>query len=706
MMVRTRPTSSFASGNLTIDIPNHSIGVHMDKEGGPIANNKLEQWTFKMSRVLHNAAQDYVYDHACRDIVDSVIDGLNGTVLAYGQTGAGKTYTMSGGEEYVQRGIIPRAIGHIFKRIGEHPETTTVVRLSYLEIYNEAFFDLLNPESTAELSVRETGDSNGVVHVRGLKLVEAHTEEEALNYLFEGQHERAMAAHKLNRNSTRSHCILTLHLETRSNIESSEKVIVSKLNLVDLAGSERVGKTNSTGMLLNEAKSINKSLTFLEQVIIALASKSRDHVPFRQSKLTNVLRDSLGGNCKTRMIANIWAEKEQLEETISTLKFGTRMMRLANNAQVNVKHDPEMLLKKYEKEIRELRQELAMHDTLSNRSNVTYDSYTPEQQAACRGEVKAYIDAGTEIEICSLRQIREVFFQFKNIVLDLRVSGGSLSNRGERDASGNTDAMQADAGGNGSNGFDDAYVGNIDQDAGGFHLGQAPDQSRPTGLDAMDITLSSLTSKDPDDNKKMSPRAPVPVKRVVKPHLNETAAFDEFKCNEGSSLQNEFQGKKDETLVKKRELKNVSIEVNRLKKEIDELDATIQSKRKSRASGGAEDIEVIDEEEYALIKQLRDKKKDYNAQFNARKSLNAELANLKNFVEQSKMDLCNKFLEWYKATYHIENGNGDEEEVLDDGEQFDKMERERVMTTDPDSISYYNAQKKNTKRQGGGKQRK
>lgn len=140
----------------------------------------------------------------------------------------------------------------------------------------------------------------------------------------------------LNKASSRSHCVFTIYIESRSRVESSDKVVYSKLNLVDLAGSERTKKTGSSGLTLKEATYINKSLSFLEQVVIALCDKKRDHIPYRQSKLTNLLRDSLGGNCKTLMVANVWPEPSHLEETISTLKFATRMMRVSNEAIVNV----------------------------------------------------------------------------------------------------------------------------------------------------------------------------------------------------------------------------------------------------------------------------------------------------------------------------------------------------------------------------------
>lgn len=210
-------------------------------------------------------------------------------------------------------------------------------------------------------------------------MVVCDTEEEALNCLFEGELARTVAAHQLNQRSSRSHTVFTVHIESRSRVESTDKVINSKLHLVDLAGSERTKKTGSSGLTLKEATFINKSLSFLEQVVIALSSSNRDHIPYRQSKLTNLLRDSLGGNCKTVMVANIWPEASHLEETVGTLKFATRMMRVSNEAIVNVQLDKHLMIKRYEKEIRDLKQELAMHDTLKNRGRITYDQYTPDQ---------------------------------------------------------------------------------------------------------------------------------------------------------------------------------------------------------------------------------------------------------------------------------------------------------------------------------------
>ena len=254
--------------------------------------------------------------------------------------------------------------------------------------------DLLAPpenigNNAKTLSIQD--DTRGGVAVKNLSMHQCDTEEDALEQLFEGETNRTYGAHMLNFHSSRSHCVYTLHIESRSRVESTEKIVYSKLHLVDLAGSERTKKTNTSGKLLEEAQHINKSLSYLEQVVLALSDKKRDHVPYRQTTLTNLLRDSLGGNCKTVMIANVHCTKQHIEETISTLKFATRMMKVKNEAMVNSIVDPTLQIKRLEKEIRDLKQELAMHDTLANRGRVNYDAYTPEEQNKIQQVTNQYL---------------------------------------------------------------------------------------------------------------------------------------------------------------------------------------------------------------------------------------------------------------------------------------------------------------------------
>jgi len=416
VIIRTRPTADFASKNLEVDTSKGSIVIRTEKneESGHV-NNQTDQWKFSFEKILHNASQDEVYEQSATEIIQSVVEGYNGTIFCYGQTGAGKTYTMTGSQtQFKYRGILPRAVTQIYALTGNKFDQAITIRISYAEIYNEKIRDLLVTNegiSAVEQNLQITDDGRGGAAIKGLSQHVCDTEEDALNCLFEGELNRTVKHHMLNEASSRAHSIFTIYIESRSRVESADKVVFSKLHLVDLAGSERTKKTHSTGEVLKEAQFINKSLSFLEQVVLALSDKKRDHVPYRQAKLTNYLRDSLGGNCKTVMIANIWPEKRHLEETQSTLKFATRMMKIQNEASVNLLLDPALQIKRYEKEIRDLRQELAMRDTLQNRGRVNYSDYTQKEQQEIQEITEKFLDEKTDDvgAIDSLRRVREIF---------------------------------------------------------------------------------------------------------------------------------------------------------------------------------------------------------------------------------------------------------------------------------------------------------
>lgn len=428
---RFRPTAGFAHDNIELLPDNQGVNVHMrrDPKKG-VVNNQILDWSFKLDGIFNNSDQEVVYNTLGSDVVKGSLDGYNGTLMCYGQTGAGKTFTMTGAtESYKHRGLIPRAISQLFRQIEERLEYSITVRISYMEIYNEGMFDLLgslrdgdfggkDPFTTPDpMVVTENQDG---VFVKGLSCHLAQNEEEALNLLFEGETNRSIAAHQLNKQSSRSHCIFTVYLESRSRTQSNAKYTVSKVNFVDLAGSERLSKTKSEGKTKDEAMYINKSLSFLEQVVIALASKNRDHVPFRQSKLTHYLKDSIGGSCNTLLVANMWGENTQLEETVSTLRFATRMMCVGSKPAVNIVYDPNLLVKKLQKEIVHLKSELAMHDTLTNRSMVWYDPLSEQQKYEIRSQVKRYLDGSLdEIDIVNIRQIMGSFESFRELYNDM-----------------------------------------------------------------------------------------------------------------------------------------------------------------------------------------------------------------------------------------------------------------------------------------------
>ena len=424
VIIRTRPTQHFATNNIRINLNDDTISVFIprnQKEG--LINNQKEQWSFHFDKILHNVPQEEVFEYTMNDIIKSSVLGYNGTIFAYGQTGSGKTFTISGApSNFAYRGIIPRSISRLFNEISTKPEYDFNIQISYLEIYNEIMFDLL-PEDGKFIGERANiefqEDNKGNVSVKGLSKHKVTNEEECFNLLFEGESNRTISEHKLNQGSSRSHCLFMIQLEMKSKIESTEKIMVSKLNFVDLAGSERVKKTGSSGITLKEATYINRSLTFLEQVVVALTERkgrANDHVPYRQSKLTHILKDSIGGNCKTVMVANIWPEEQFLQETLSTLNFAQRMGGVVNVASVNIQLDINAQIKKMTKEIKELKQELAMHNTLANRGRINYDPYSPnEQKIQMEAAKKFLVGQSEELEFDSVRQAKELFYQIRHI---------------------------------------------------------------------------------------------------------------------------------------------------------------------------------------------------------------------------------------------------------------------------------------------------
>ena len=422
VIIRTRPTQHFATKNIKINLGDDTISIYIprnQKEG--LINNQKEQWSFHFDKILHNVPQEEVFEYTMNDIIKSSVQGYNGTIFAYGQTGSGKTFTISGApSNFAYRGIIPRSISRLFNEISTKPEYDFNIQVSYLEIYNEIMFDLL-PEDGKFLGERANiefqEDNKGNVIVKGLTKHKVTNEEECFNLLFEGESNRTISEHKLNQGSSRSHCLFMIQLEMKSKIESTEKIMVSKLNFVDLAGSERVKKTGSTGVTLKEATYINRSLTFLEQVVVALTERkgrANDHVPYRQSKLTHILKDSIGGNCKTVMVANIWPEEQFLQETLSTLNFAQRMGGVVNITSVNIQLDINAQIRKMTKEIKELKQELAMHNTLANRGRINYDPYSPnEQKAQMEAAKKFLVGQSEDLEFDSVRQAKELFYQIR-----------------------------------------------------------------------------------------------------------------------------------------------------------------------------------------------------------------------------------------------------------------------------------------------------
>lgn len=429
-----------------------------------------------------NSKQEDIYNRVCKPIVDGVLEGYNGTIFAYGQTGTGKTYTMEGSSqnslsasnlkhqrssaqqpkafrevtakkrgvsaievsnEEVSKsiacgstGIIPRAFKQIFDFIEQNPHIQFLIRASYLEIYQEEIHDLLRKDRSIKLELHERPDIG--VYVKDLTSFVCKSMTEIERVMRVGNQNRMVGATDMNERSSRSHAIFIITVEQQSTLNSDKKLLqstnnqqqvikVGKLNLVDLAGSERQRKTNSFGQRQKESIKINLSLSALGNVINSLMKlhtqpqqQSNNSInknavitnadggftPYRDSKLTRLLQDSLGGNAKTLMIANIGPASYNYDETINTLNYASRAKCIKNRPRLN--EDPkDTLLRELQKEINELRTKLAAFN--DKNSNVLIENYKEQSKRLSNGD---YIgssgekgnDTLVEIELADLKK--------------------------------------------------------------------------------------------------------------------------------------------------------------------------------------------------------------------------------------------------------------------------------------------------------------
>lgn len=300
--------------------------------------------------------QETIFAETAYPIIDQVLHGYNGTIFAYGQTGTGKTFTINGvPKDPVLKGIMPRSFESIFKEIEMDSSKEFLVRASYLEIYNEEIKDLLfkNGQKKLELKDKDTG-----VYVKDLSTFVVKTAQDLMDVFNEGNLNRHVGATNMNEHSSRSHSVFQITVESSYVKEDGKAHIkVGKLNIVDLAGSERQSKTGATGDRLKEATKINLSLSTLCHVISSLTDPKCTYIPYRDSKLTRILQDSLGGNTKTCMIANCGPADYNAEETIGTLRYASRAKNIENKPRIN--EDPkDAMIREFHDEISRLRAEL------------------------------------------------------------------------------------------------------------------------------------------------------------------------------------------------------------------------------------------------------------------------------------------------------------------------------------------------------------
>nr|XP_033816559.1 kinesin-like protein KIF18B isoform X2 [Geotrypetes seraphini] len=348
VVVRVRPLSQQEQeGNQhrVVQVVDPSVLVLNPEEPEPTRNfagvrvqeppkRKTREQKFVFDHVFGEAAgQQEVFQHITKDILDGVLNGCNCSVFAYGATGAGKTHTMLGDER--DPGIMYLTMIELYRRMEEQEDKRYEVLISYLEVYNEQIQDLLEPQGP--LAIRED-PQKGVV-VQGLSFHQPDSAEHLLQMLARGNRNRTQHPTDANASSSRSHAVFQVYVKQQGRVPGlSQDFRVAKMSLIDLAGSERASSTNARGERLREGSSINRSLLALINVINALAdAKSRkSHVPYRDSKLTRLLKDSIGGNCRTVMIAAISPSSRSYDDTYNTLRYANRAKQIKLSPKSNV----------------------------------------------------------------------------------------------------------------------------------------------------------------------------------------------------------------------------------------------------------------------------------------------------------------------------------------------------------------------------------
>ncbi|CAB3400058.1 unnamed protein product [Caenorhabditis bovis] len=423
-----------------IDLNTKSV-VKINKEqcilSHPTEDKQSKTFTFDHSFCSTNpndpefASQETVCYHLGSGVVENAFAGYNACIFAYGQTGSGKSYTMMGSND--QPGIIPRVCNEIFTRIKEtsNDSLSFKVEVSYMEIYNERVRDLLDPKKSSKaLKVREHKILGPMVD--GLSILAVNSFEQISNLLEEGNKSRTVAATNMNAESSRSHAvfsvILTQTLRDLENGFSGEKA--AKISLVDLAGSERAGKTGAVGKRLEEGGNINKSLTTLGMVISALAertnSKKEKFIPYRDSVLTWLLKDSLGGNSRTVMIATLSPAADNYEETLSTLRYADRAKKIVNHAVINedpnakvireLREEVETLrmqitqTKKEHAETQELRDRLAESERLVAQMNKSWEERLKETETLNKERQRDLAEIGISVESSGIKVEKDRFY--------------------------------------------------------------------------------------------------------------------------------------------------------------------------------------------------------------------------------------------------------------------------------------------------------
>ena len=387
-------------------------------------NNFKKSYEFTFKGIFHpNSSQEEIFNKIGENIINNSLEGYNSTLFCYGQTGSGKTYTICGKNNSntnritPDSGIIPRLLCSFFNKIKEKEKRNNNISysiyISYIEIYNENAYDLFDKshlnsplENWKKIIVYE--DNYGNIVMKNMSMIKVEKEEQALDLLEIGNSIRHSSSTLMNLASSRSHAIFSIIIEGKNNL--TDTLTISKINLVDLAGSERFKVGNKNEAIFNENKYINLSLSFLEQVIVSLGEKDKgkiSHIPYRNSLMTTILKDSLGGNCKTILIANISSDIKYIDETLSTMRFALRCAKVKNEISKNEHIDLTVLINQLQTENLLLKKALNENNKKIEYSDKKLSEFEKDE---CKIIISDYLNEKGNDKKLKVKNVNQLFY--------------------------------------------------------------------------------------------------------------------------------------------------------------------------------------------------------------------------------------------------------------------------------------------------------
>jgi kinesin family protein 6/9 len=594
--IRTRPTTDFAGENIILHDDRQTVTVQFSKsDPDAFLQTPDINYTFKLHSILHNVSQEIVFEECAREIVDSFIQGYHGCILAYGQRGAGKTFTMFGGiRHFKYRGVIPRAISYVFQELEKFKTIEFHLRVHFFQIHQDIIYDLL-ADDAKDMQLAE--DEYGVPFVQNLTTHEVTDLSAAIQLLNDGDSKLHLNEHKFGRAVHRSHVVFGMDLVGRK----STRMTRSKILMIDLGATEEAG----------DAAFINKSMAYLQQLVVALNNRD-NRLPFRRSKMTYLLRDAIGGNCRTAAIANVWPEKAYNRETLSTLKFADSLGKVGNDARVNILEPPELRIEKLEGELRILEAENELQNELAGQIKI--DGLTRDEEGQVSEMVQQFLaDEIDMVRLLSIAHIKAIFAEIKRRYAD-------IPNQVLREVGQAFTLVERV-----KNPKAPKDVGQID--GTGFSIGVAPSQDRPANI------RSSLKSDRAVVGVSVRPdNPPVPTKDQM---------FEIYKVRDGKALASELsQGKRETKALVELKQKTVA-SINETQELVERLGRLIAEQKLRQKD------QLLEQEAQFLKDEIAAKQK-YRELYQSLQKTQCEIDALKEKCATIRTSLLSSFEEWHK----------------------------------------------------------